>query len=96
MPLNIVENYFKQGLSIKSVSEIAINTIEETLKQCLILESYKKERKKNIFLGCEFNYSSEKEKEFWKLYISNLPLEIRHFHKKISLHISESYLNNFI
>ena len=96
MPLNIVENYFKQGLSIKSVSEIPINTVEETLKQCLILESYKKKRKSNNFLGCEFSYSSEKEKEFWKLYISNLPLEIRHFHKKISLHISESYLNNFI
>jgi len=96
MPLNIEDNYYKRGLSIKEVSEIPNNIIQETLNQCLRLETYKKNRKKNNFLGCEFDFSTEQEKEFWKLYISNLPLEIRPFHKKISIYISESYLNDLL
>ena len=96
IPFNIADNYYKRGLSIKAVSEIPINIIQETLKQCLILETYKKDRKNNNFLGCEFNYSTELEKEFWKLYISHLPLEIRSSHQKIYIHLSESYLKTFI
>ena len=94
MPVNIVKNYFERGLFIKPFSDIPIDTVQETFKQCLLLETYKKDRKSNNFMGCEFNYSNEQEKEFWKLYISNLPSEIRPYHKKITIHISETYLNN--
>lgn len=94
MPINIVQNYFKQGLYIKPFSEIQNNVLQESLNQCLILETFKKDRKSSNFMGCEFNYSSKQEKEFWKLYISNLPSEIRPYHQKISIHLSQSYLNS--
>ena len=65
-----------------------MKTLEQFLNQ-------NDDRKKDNLLGCEFEYGSLKEKEFWKNYIRNLPYKLRNSHKKIKLNISNSFLESF-
>ena len=94
MPLDFQKDYYEKGININTIQDIKEEVLIKTLEQFINIKE-KVLRKKGSFMGCEFEYSSLKEKKFWTSYIRNMPFKLRESHKLIRLNISNSFLESF-
>ncbi len=92
VPFDFSKYYYPKGIINNNIQDIDEEILIKTLKQIL---SNKKNRFKEEFMGCSFEYENKEEKEFWKIFIEKLPQELRESHKLIKLNISTSFLKSF-
>ncbi len=94
IPLNFSKHYYPYGISTNKIvdieEKILINSIEQIFR-----ERDEQIRYSKNLMGCVFEYSNEKEKDFWEKYIIHLPPILRESHKLIKLKISNAFLDSF-
>ncbi len=94
IPLNFYEHYYPYGISINKIEDIEEKILLNSILQILKRRDDEKKYKENL-MGCEFEYSNKKEKDFWEKYIIHLPPILRESHKLIKLNISNAFLDGF-
>lgn len=94
VPLNFNQHYFPKGIQINKIRDIKEEVLIKTLEEISFSKNHSNKYKEN-YMGCDFEFANEKERNFWKIYISNLPEVLRRSHKLIKLNISKSFLEDF-
>ena len=92
IPLEFQKDYYNNGIFLNRIQDIEEAILLETIREFINIEEIK--RKKGYMLGCEFEYGSLKEKQFWESFIRNMPIKLRESHKIIKLIVSSSFLEN--
>lgn len=94
IPLNFAKHYYPLGISINKIVDIDEKVLLNSISQIIRKEDTQRRKRKNL-MGCEFEYSNEKEEFFWEKFITYLPPILRDSHKLIKLNISSAFLDSF-
>ena len=94
VPLDFEKHYFPEGIKINKIKDIKEEILIKTFEEFLYKKSHVNKYKEK-YMGCNFEYTNERDRNFWKIYISNLPEVLRKSHKLIKLSISQSFLKDF-
>ena len=94
IPLDFENDYYRNGISINKIKDIDEDILIKTIIQ-MLNKTNKSERHTEIYLGCQFDFSSTRERDFWINYIDQLPSELKKCHNLIKLNISDSFLDSF-
>lgn len=92
IPFDFKKNFYSRDFYVNSLKSLSSETLLNLFLETLNYSN--NGRSEEIFDGCEFSYSNSEEKDFWKFYISNLPLELKNIHNKITLRISKTFLSD--